>query len=125
MLLLRGAIIALDYEVGYGNDINYTNAVLQAMKTVKDAGYTPVFYSYQGYAHAHFDMNKIIAIYPNGFWIASYPYKNGIYLAPMEYFLSDNGVCMWQFSDNGDCTVPLDYDIDLTGITHNGYNNDN
>lgn len=124
----KGSIIALDCEAGYGNDINgNTNAVLDAMTTVKNAGYTPVFYSYQGYAHAHFDMNRIIATYPNSFWIAGYPYMNGIYPAPMEYFPSDNGVCIWQFSDHGSGanSVALDYDIDLLGITRNGYKNGN
>lgn len=124
----KGSIIALDCEAGYGNDINgNTNAVLDAMTTVKNAGYTPVFYSYQGYAHAHFDMNRIIATYPNSFWIAGYPYRNGIYPAPMEYFPSDNGVCIWQFSDHGSGanSVALDYDIDLLGITKNGYKNGN
>ena len=124
----KGSIIALDCEAGYGNDINgNTNAVLDAMTTVKNAGYTPVFYSYQGYAHAHFNMNRIIATYPNSFWIAGYPYRNGIYPAPMEYFPSDNGVCIWQFSDHGSGanSVALDYDIDLLGITRNGYKNGN
>lgn len=124
----KGSIIALDCEAGYGNDINgNTNAVLDAMTIVKNAGYTPVFYSYQGYAHAHFDMNRIIATYPNSFWIAGYPYRNGIYPAPMEYFPSDNGVCIWQFSDHGSGanSVALDYDIDLLGITKNGYKNGN
>lgn len=124
----KGSIIALDCEAGYGNDINgNTNAVIDAMTTVKNAGYTPVFYSYQGYAHAHFDMNRIIATYPNSFWIAGYPYRNGIYPAPMEYFPSDNGVCIWQFSDHGSGanSVALDYDIDLLGITKNGYKNGN
>lgn len=124
----KGSIIALDCEAGYGNDINgNTNAVLDAMTTVKNAGYTPVFYSYKGYAHAHFDMNRIIATYPNSFWIAGYPYRNGIYPAPMEYFPSDNGVCIWQFSDHGSGanSVALDYDIDLLGITKNGYKNGN
>lgn len=124
----KGSIIALDCEAGYGNDINgNTNAVLDAMTTVKNAGYTPVFYSYQGYAHAHFDMNRIIATYPNSFWIAGYPYRNGIYPAPMEYFPSDNGVCIWQFSDHGSGanSVAIDYDIDLLGITKNGYKNGN
>lgn len=124
----KGSIIALDCEAGYGNDINgNTNAVIDAMTTVKNAGYTPVFYSYQGYAHAHFDMNRIIATYPNSFWIAGYPYRNGIYPAPMEYFPSDNGVCIWQFSDHGSGanSVAIDYDIDLLGITKNGYKNGN
>ena len=124
----KGSIIALDCEAGYGNDINgNTNAILDAMTTVKNAGYTPVFYSYQGYAHAHFDMNRIIATYHNSFWIAGYPYRNGIYPAPMEYFPSDNGVCIWQFSDHGSGanSVALDYDIDLLGITKNGYKNGN
>ncbi|GAA0812134.1 LysM peptidoglycan-binding domain-containing protein [Ligilactobacillus aviarius] len=124
----KGSIIALDCEAGYGNDINgNTNAVIDAMTTVKNAGYTPVFYSYQGYAHAHFDMNRIIATYPNSFWIAGYPYRNGIYPAPMEYFPSDTGVCIWQFSDHGSGanSVAIDYDIDLLGITKNGYKNGN
>lgn len=124
----KGSIIALDCEAGYGNDINgNTNAVIDAMTTVKNAGYTPVFYSYQGYAHAHFDMNRIIATYPNSFWIAGYPYRNGIYPAPMEYFPSDTDVCIWQFSDHGSGanSVAIDYDIDLLGITKNGYKNGN
>lgn len=116
----KGSIIALDCEAGYGNDIQgNTNAVLSALNVIRDNGFTPVFYYYQGYAHAHFDMNRIISAFPNSFWIASYPYRNGIYPAPFEYFPSDNGVCIWQFSDHGSGanSVALDYDIDLLGIT--------
>ncbi|WP_290033904.1 GH25 family lysozyme [Ligilactobacillus cholophilus] len=124
----KGSIIALDCEAGYSantKDAN-TNAVIKAMDRVKQAGYTPVFYSYKAYALEHFNMGDILKAYPDSFWVAGYPYTNGIYPAPFEYFPSTDGVCIWQFSDNGDGTIKnLDYNIDLTGITKKGYTTSN
>lgn len=120
----KGSIIALDCESGYGNNVQgNTNAVISAMDVIRKVGYTPMFYSYKGYANVHFNINQIGNAYPNKVWVAGYPYTNGTYPAPMEYFPSMNNVAIWQYSDHGRGvnSKPIDYSIDLLGITKNGY----
>lgn len=124
----KGSIIALDCESGYGSDIQgNTNAVLSAMKVVKDNGFTPVFYSYKGYALAHFDMDKIGQAYKNSVWVAGYPYRNGTYPAPFEYFPSMDNVAIWQYSDHGRGinSKAIDYNVDVLNITKKGYEKGN
>lgn len=124
----KGSIIALDCEQGYGKDLQgNTNAVISAMNVIRDNGFTPVFYSYKGYANAHFYVNQIGNAYPNKIWVAGYPYTNGTYPAPMEYFPSMDNVALWQFSDHGRGinSKAIDYNIDLLGITKNGYEKGN
>lgn len=113
-----GAIVALDYEEGATNDIEAnTDNILVGMRQIKAAGYTPVLYSYKPYLLAHVDINRVLAEFPNSIWDAGY--QTGLSVWPnYGYFPSMNGVAIWQYSDYGG---QQDLNVDLTGITWNGY----
>lgn len=115
-----GSIVALDYESGASGDKEAnTQNVLYGMQMIKNAGFTPMIYSYRYYLNDHLNVNEILAEFPNSVWIAGYQTGSSV-LPNYSYFPSLNGVAIWQYSDyNG----TQDLDVDLTGITRNGYTN--
>lgn len=116
----KGAIVALDYEAGasWNSEAN-TDAILVGMRQIKNAVYTPMLYSYRPYLQAHVDVNRVLAEFPNSIWVAGY--QSGLSVWPnFGYFPSMNGVAIWQYSDYGG---QQDLNVDLTGITQNGYTN--
>lgn len=114
----KGAIVALDYEAGAGWDKEAnTNNILAGMRQIKAAGYTPMLYSYKPYLMEHVNVGRVLADFPNSIWVAGY--QPGLGLMPnFAYFPSMDGVAIWQYSDYGG---KQDLDVDLTGITWNGY----
>ena len=117
----KNSIVALDYEDGASCDQSAnTDAILYGMNRIKQAGYTPVYYSYKPYTLAHVDYKRILAEYPNSLWIAAYKDYNVTTVPDYAYFPSMDGVAQWQFTrmyrSGG-----LDGNVDLTGITQNGY----
>ena len=116
----KGAIVALDYEAGASWNVEAnTDAILVGMRQIKNAGYTPMLYSYRPYLMAHVDVNRVLAEFPNSIWVAGY--QSGLSVWPnFGYFPSMNGVAIWQYSDYGG---QQDLNVDLTGITNNGYTN--
>lgn len=116
----RGAIVALDYEAGASWNVEAnTDAILTGMRQIKNAGYTPMLYSYRPYLQAHVDVNRVLVEFPNSIWVAGY--QSGLSVWPnFGYFPSMNGVAIWQYSDYGG---QQDLNVDLTGITQNGYTN--
>lgn len=114
----KGAIVALDYEAGASDNAEAnTDNILAGMRQIKQAGYTPMLYSYKPYLLAHVDINRVLAEFPNSIWDAGY--QTGLSVWPnYGYFLSMNGVAIWQYSDYGG---QQDLNVDLTGITWNGY----
>ena len=57
----KGSIVALDYESGAsGSKQANTDAILYGMRRVKEAGYTPMYYSYKPYTIANVDYKRII-----------------------------------------------------------------
>ena len=114
----KGAIVALDYEAGASGNIEAnTDNILLGMRMIKSSGYTPMLYSYKPYMNAHVDVNRVLAEFPNSIWVAGY--QPGLSTTPnFGYFPSMNGVAIWQYSDYGG---KQDLDVDLTGITWNGY----
>ena len=117
----KNSIVALDYEDGasYDQSAN-TDAILYGMNRIKQAGYTPVYYSYKPYTLAHVDYKRILAEFPNSLWIAAYKDYNVTTVPDYRYFPSMDGVAQWQFTS---CyrAGGLDGNVDLTGITQNGY----
>ena len=113
-----GSVVALDYEDNASGDKEANTAnVLYGMRLVKQAGFTPMLYSYKPYILAHLNYQEILKEFPNSIWVAGYQkYGNK---PDYRYFPSMDGVAMWQFSDS-----PRDLDVDLTGITNNGYTKD-
>lgn len=117
----KRSIVALDYEDGASCDQSAnTDAILYGMNRIKQAGYTPVYYSYKPYTLAHVDYKRILAEFPNSLWIAAYKDYKITTTPDYAYFPSMDGVGMWQFTS---CYRGggLDGNVDLTNITQNGY----
>lgn len=115
----KDAIVALDYEAGASGNVEAnTDNILAGMRQIKQAGYTPMLYSYKPYLLAHVDINnRVLAEFPNSIWDAGY--QTGLSVWPnYNYFPSMDGVAIWQYSDYGG---QQDLNVDLTGITYNGY----
>lgn len=117
----KGSIIALDYEDGAScNQSANTDAIIYGMRSIKQSGYTPIYYSYKPYTLAHVDYKRILAEFPNSLWIAAYKDYSVTTVPDYAYFPSMDGVGMWQFTS---CYRGggLDGNVDLTNITQNGY----
>ena len=117
----KGSIVALDYEDGASASVAAnTDAILYGMRRIADAGYTPVYSSYKLYTLAHVDYKRILAAYPSSLWIAAYKDYSVTTTPDYAYFPSMDGVAQWQFTS---CyrAGGLDGNVDLTGITQNGY----
>lgn len=113
-----GSIVAIDFESGAsGNMQADTNNVIYAMQMIKQAGFTPVLYSYKPFLQAHVNIGQVLSQFPGSLWIAGY--EPGLNVWPnYGYFPSLPGVAIWQYSDYGG---QQDLNVDLTGITNNGY----
>ena len=99
--LKQGAAIALDYEQGasMSSTVN-TDAIIEFMSAIKDAGYKPLLYSGAYYMKRYVDIERIGKQFGTCLWVASYK-TTGLQLAPdFAYFPSMNYVAMWQFADN-------------------------
>jgi LysM repeat protein len=110
----KGSIVALDVESGSPN----TQAVLYALAKVKAAGYTAVLYGYKNFLTSHLDLTTIAASYP--LWLAEYPSYSVTPTPNYGYFPSFANVAMFQFTSTY-IAGGLDGNVDLTGITDNGY----
>lgn len=110
----KGSIVALDVESGSPN----TNAVMYALAKVKAAGYTAVLYGYKNFLTNHLDLTTIAAKYP--LWLAEYPSYSVTPTPNYNYFPSFANVAMFQFTSTY-IAGGLDGNVDLTGITDNGY----
>ena len=117
----KRSIVALDYEDGASASVSAnTDAILYGMNRIKQAGYTPIYYSYKPYTLAHVDYKRILAEYPNSLWIAAYKDYNITTTPDYAYFPSMDGVAQWQFTSMYRAGG-LDGNVDLLGITQNGY----
>ena len=121
----KGSIVALDYESGASADKQAnTNAILHGMRMIKAAGYTPMYYSYKPYTVANVYADQIICEFPNSLWMAAYP-NYAVTPAPnYNVFPSMDGVAIYQFTSTY-IAGGLDGNVDLTGITDNGYTKNN
>lgn len=117
----KRSIVALDYEDGasYDQSAN-TDAIIYGMRRIKQSGYTPIYYSYKPYTLAHVDYKRILAEFPSSLWIAAYKDYNITTVPDYRYFPTMDGVAQWQFTSMYKAGG-LDGNVDLTGITHNGY----
>lgn len=121
----KGSIVALDYESGASADKQAnTNAILHGMRMIKAAGYTPMYYSYKPYTLANVYVDQIIREFPNSLWMAAYPDYNVTPVPNYNVFPSMDGVAIYQFTSTY-IAGGLDGNIDLTGITDNGYTKGN
>lgn len=110
----RGSIVALDVESGNPD----TDSVMYALGRIKDAGYTPVLYGYKNFLLNHLNLQYISQNYP--LWLAEYPDYAVRRFPNYGFFPSFNNIAIFQFTST---YLPggLDGDVDLTGITDNGY----
>lgn len=121
----KGSIVALDYESGASADKQAnTNAILHGMRMIKAAGYTPMYYSGKPYTVANVYADQIIREFPNSLWMAAYPDYNVTPVPNYNVFPSMDGVAIYQFTSTY-IAGGLDGNIDLTGITDNGYTKNN
>lgn len=110
----RGSIVALDVESGNPD----TDSVLYALGRIKAAGYTPVLYGYKNFLLNHLNLQYISQNYP--LWLAEYPDYSVRRYPNYGFFPSFNNVAIFQFTSTY-TLGGLDGDVDLTGITENGY----
>lgn len=121
----KGSIVALDYESGASADKQAnTNAILHGMRMIKAAGYTPMYYSYKPYTVANVYADQIIREFPNSLWMAAYPNYAVTPEPNYNVFPSMDGVAIYQFTSTY-IAGGLDGNVDLTGITDNGYTKNN
>lgn len=119
----KGSIVALDYEDGASGDKQAnTDAILYALKRIKDAGYIPMLYGYLNYFNAHIYLGQISSQYK--LWLGEYPDYNVTPKPNYNYFPSWENVALFQFTSTY-IAGGLDGNIDLTGITDNGYTKNN
>ncbi|MGK4082542.1 LysM peptidoglycan-binding domain-containing protein [Enterococcus faecalis] len=117
----KNSIIALDFEHGASSDVNAnTETILYGMRRIKQAGYTPMYYSYKPFTLQYVDYQRIIKEFPNSLWIAAYPSYEVTPEPLYAYFPSMDGIAIWQFTSTY-IAGGLDGNVDLTGITDNGY----
>ncbi|HFA9609222.1 TPA: LysM peptidoglycan-binding domain-containing protein [Neisseria gonorrhoeae] len=112
----KQSIVALDVESGQQN----TSTVDYALNRIKQAGYTPVLYGYKSYLVNHLDLASLAKKYP--LWLAEYPDYNVTTKPNYSFFPSYGNVGIYQFTSTY-VAGGLDGDVDLTGITDNGYRN--
>ena len=114
----KGSIVALDIERGAQN----TAVIERALQRIKTAGYTPVVYGYKSFLVNNTDLHRLAKNYV--LWLAQYP---SMYVTPnpnYNFFPSFENIGMFQFTSTY-VAGGLDGDIDLTGITDNGYKGGN
>lgn len=112
----KQSIVALDVESGQQN----TAVVDYALTRIKQAGYTPVLYGYKSYLVNHVDLASLAKKYP--LWLAAYPDYNVTTKPNYNFFPSFDNIGIFQFTSTY-VAGGLDGDVDLTGITDNGYHN--
>lgn len=118
----KGSIVALDFEHGASsNKQANTETILYGMRRIKQAGYTPMYYSYKPFTLQYVNYQQILAEFPNSLWMAAYPNYNVTPYPNYNVFPSMDGVAIYQFTSTY-VAGGLDGNIDLTGITDNGYN---
>ncbi|HCR4103603.1 TPA: LysM peptidoglycan-binding domain-containing protein [Enterococcus faecalis] len=121
----KNSIVALDFEHGASSDVNAnTEAILYGMRRIKQAGYTPMYYSYKPFTLQYVDYQRIIKEFPNSLWIAAYPSYEVTPEPLYAYFPSMEGIGIWQFTSTY-IAGGLDGNVDLIGITDSGYTDTN
>lgn len=110
----KGSIVALDIESGGQN----TDVIMHALAKIKAAGYTPMVYGYKNYLVQNTDLNRIADKYQ--LWLAEYPNYEVTTEPNYNYFPSFKNVGIFQFTSTY-VAGGLDGNIDLSGVTDNGY----
>ena len=112
------AIFALDIEQGATN----TDVVMYGLDYIQSKGKTAVLYGYKNFLMSNLDLQAIANKYP--LWLAQYPNYEVTPEPNYNYFPSFDNVQLFQFTASY-IAGGLDGNVDLTGITDNGYKNGN
>lgn len=110
----KGSIVALDVEDGVAN----TDVILWSLQYIKDRGYTPLLYGYKHFLTNNLDLVRISSKF--GLWMAQYPDYNVTPIPNYNYFPSCDNIQVFQFTSTY-VAGGLDGNIDLSGVTDNGY----
>lgn len=117
----KGSIVAIDFEGGASsNKQANTDAIIYGMHRIKAAGYTPMLYSGKPFLLANAYYQQVIKEFPDSLWISAYPDYNITPTPNWNIFPSLDGIGIYQFTSTY-IAGGLDGNIDLTGITDNGY----
>ena len=114
----KGSIVALDVEDGVAN----TDVILWSLQYIKDRGYTPLLYGYKHFLTNNLDLDRISSKF--GLWMAQYPDYNVTPVPNYNFFPSWDNIQIFQFTSTY-VAGGLDGNVDLTGITDNGYKGGN
>lgn len=114
----KGSIVALDVEDGVAN----TDVILWSLQYIKDRGYTPLLYGYKSFLSNNLDLGRISSKF--GLWMAQYPDYNATPVPNYNYFPTWDNIQIFQFTSTY-IAGGLDGNVDLTGVTDNGYTNGN
>ena len=114
----KGSIVALDVEDGLAN----TDVILWSLQYIKDRGYTPLLYGYKHFLTNNLDLKRISDKF--GLWLAQYPDYNVTPVPNYNFFPSWDNIQVFQFTSTY-VSGGLDGNIDLSGVTDNGYKNGN
>ena len=112
----KGSIVALDVEDGVAN----TDVILWSLQYIKDRGYTPLLYGYKHFLTNNLDLKRISDKF--GLWLGEYPDYNVTPVPNYNYFPSWDNIQVFQFTSTY-VAGGLDGNIDLSGVTDNGYKN--
>lgn len=114
----KGSIVALDVEDGVAN----TDVILWSLQYIKDRGYTPLLYGYKHFLTNNLDLKRISDKF--GLWLGEYPDYNVTPVPNYNYFPSWDNIQIFQFTSTY-VAGGLDGNVDLSGVTDNGYKNGN
>ena len=110
----KGSIVALDVEDGIAN----TDVILWSLQYIKDRGYTPLLYGYKHFLTNNLDLKRISDKF--GLWLGEYPDYNVTSVPNYNFFPSWDNIQVFQFTSTY-VAGGLDGNIDLSGVTDNGY----
>lgn len=110
----KGSIVELDVESGVQN----TAVIDYALNRIQQAGYTPILYGYKNYLLNNVDLQYLSSKYQ--LHLAEYPNHQVTPFPNYNFFPSFNNVGIFQFTSTR-VAGGLDGDVDLTGVTDNGY----
>ncbi|WP_461241204.1 GH25 family lysozyme [Paucilactobacillus sp. N302-9] len=114
----KGSIVALDVESGNPN----TQAVRYGLQRIQDSGYTAVLYCGPQLLKNRIDLKGIAKDFP--LWASEYPDYQVRSVPDYNYFPSFDNIQIFQFTSTY-VAGGLDGNIDLLGITDNGYTKNN
>ena len=114
----KGSIVALDVEDGVAN----TDVILWSLQYIQDRGYTPLLYGYKHFLTNNLDLKRISDKF--GLWLGEYPDYTVTPVPNYNFFPSWDNIQIFQFTSTY-VAGGLDGNIDLSGVTDNGYKNGN